>query len=168
MGEDRMKVKFRCVDCHQKYSFDADPGEEIRFRCRQCGAVQTFVVPEEQEVPAAIPVPPPQAEPALTLKPVATPVPPPQAEPALTLKPAGAESAPKPQGNGNSIPSLRLPPRLKAVGNPPPAEAEPAANRILNSGRREIRGAYGCNTSVTGRTGIGRSGFVWKFRLFYS
>ena len=107
MGEDRMKVKFRCVDCHQKYSFDADPGEEIRFRCRQCGAVQTFVVPEEQEVPAAIPVPPPQAEPA------------------LTLKPAGAESAPKPQGNGNSIPSLRLPPRLKAVGNPPPAEAEP-------------------------------------------
>lgn len=49
-----------------------------------------------------------------------------------------------------------------------PAEAEPAANRILNSGRREIRGAYGCNTSMTGRTGIGRSGFVWNFRLFYS
>ena len=42
-----MKVKFRCVDCRQKYSFDADPGEEIRFRCRLCGAVQTFVVPEE-------------------------------------------------------------------------------------------------------------------------
>ena len=56
-----MKVKFRCVDCRQKYSFDADPGEEIRFRCRLCGAVQTFVVPEEpaEENPESTPAPAP-------------------------------------------------------------------------------------------------------------
>ena len=58
-----MKVNFRCTDCRQKYSFNAEPGEEIHFRCRQCGAVQTVIVPEAPEEPETAPLPP--SEPAV-------------------------------------------------------------------------------------------------------
>lgn len=127
-GGCRMKVKFRCVDCRQKYSFDADPGEEIRFRCRLCGAVQTFVVPEEpaEENPESTPAPAPApaAPPPVGLKPRSVPPPIGLKPPAVPL--SGGEE--KREG-ARAIPALRLPPRPQTVGTPPaetPEEEVPA------------------------------------------
>ena len=111
-----MRVKFRCVDCRQKYSFDADPGEEIHFRCRQCGAVQTFVVPEEPEDPEATAIPAPP-EPVPALKPLAAPA------------PAAEPPEPKPQRPGGAVPTLRLPPRPRPPE--PAAVPEPVAPEEL-------------------------------------
>lgn len=116
-----MKVKFRCVDCRQKYSFDADPGEEIHFRCRLCGAVQTFVAPDELEVEnpesAPAPAPAPTAPPPIGLKPLS--VPPPIGLKPPAVPPSGGEE--KREG-ARAIPALRLPPRPQTLGTPPAEE----------------------------------------------
>ena len=109
-----MKVKFRCIDCRQKYSFNAEPGEEIHFRCRQCGAVQTVIVPEAPEEPETAPLPP--------------------SEPAVLPPPSGPQG-PQAVRPGGAVPTLRLPPRSRppeptAVPEPvvpEPVVPEPAA-----------------------------------------
>ena len=104
MGGCRMKVKFRCIDCRQKYSFNAEPGEEIHFRCRQCGAVQTVIVPEAPEEPETAPLPP--------------------SEPAVLPPPSGPQG-PQAVRPGGAVPTLRLPPRSRPPE--PTAVPEPVA-----------------------------------------
>ena len=104
-----MKVKFRCTDCRQKYSFNAEPGEEIHFRCRQCGAVQTVIVPEAPEEPETAPLPP--------------------SEPAVLPPPSGPQG-PQAVRPGGAVPTLRLPPRSRPpepTAVPEPVVPEPAA-----------------------------------------
>ena len=109
MGGCRMKVKFRCTDCRQKYSFNAEPGEEIHFRCRQCGAVQTVIVPEAPEEPETAPLPP--------------------SEPAVLPPPSGPQG-PQAVRPGGAVPTLRLPPRSRPpepTAVPEPVVPEPTA-----------------------------------------